>query len=118
VVAFCAIARGDEFFAGVRAGGLTVAAMRAWRDHHAYSSSDIAELIELRRQHEAEAFLTTEKDIVRLPDGLRRTLESAAPVHAARLVVRLQDEAAAVDQLAGFLPADWRERLSRVRQAP
>jgi tetraacyldisaccharide 4'-kinase len=118
VVAFCAIARGDEFFSGVRAGGLTVAAMRAWRDHHAYTESDVAELIELRRQHEAEAFLTTEKDLVRLPDELRRTLESAAPLHAARLVVRLQDEAAAVEQLAVFLPAQWRASLARVPQVP
>ncbi len=118
VVAFCAIARSEEFFSGVRTGGLAVVAMRAWRDHHAYSESDMAELIELRRQYDAEAFLTTEKDMMRLPVELRHTLESAAPLHAARLVVRLQNEAAAIDQLAGFLPAEWRARLVKVRQAP
>jgi tetraacyldisaccharide 4'-kinase len=95
-----------------------VVATRAWRDHHAYSESDMAELIELRRQYDAEAFLTTEKDMMRLPVELRHTLESAAPLHAARLVVRLQNEAAAIDQLAGFLPAEWRARLVKVRQAP
>ena len=78
----------------------------------------MAELIELRRQHEAEAFLTTEKDMMRLPAELRHTLESAAPLHTARLVVRLQDEAAAIDQLAGLLPAEWRARLAKVRQTP
>ncbi len=118
VVAFCAIARGDEFFSRVRSGGITVTAMRAWRDHHAYTERDVAELIELRRQHEAEAFLTTEKDMMRLPAELRHTLESAAPLHTARLVLRLQDEAAAIDQLAGLLPAEWRARLAKVRQAP
>jgi len=118
VVAFCAIARSEEFFSSVRACGLAVVATRAWRDHHAYSESDMAELIELRRQYDAEAFLTTEKDMMRLPVELRHTLESAAPLHAARLVVRLQNEAAAIDQLAGFLPAEWRARLVKVRQAP
>lgn len=104
VVVFCAIARGDEFFSAARSAGLRVAAMRAWRDHHPYSETDAAELIELRRQHDAEAFLTTEKDLVRIPAELRRMLESAAPLHVARLVVRLRDEAAAVDALLGILP--------------
>jgi tetraacyldisaccharide 4'-kinase len=118
VVAFCAISRGDEFFSGVRAGGITVAAVRAWRDHHAYSERDMAELIELGRQHEAEAFLTTGKDMMRLPAELRHNLESAAPLRAAKLVVRLQDEGTAVDQLIGLLPPESRARLDKVRHAP
>jgi tetraacyldisaccharide 4'-kinase len=118
VVAFCAIARGDEFFSGVRSGGVIVAAVRAWRDHHTYTERDIAELIELGRQHEAEAFLTTEKDSMRITNELRRTLESAAPLKAARLMVHLQDEAAALQQLAGFLPVEWRAQLGKVRRGP
>ena len=118
VVAFCAVARGDEFFSGLRVGGMMVAAMRAWRDHHAYTERDVAELIELRRQHEAEAFLTTEKDAVRIPVELRHMIESAAPLRVAKLVVRLQDEGAAIDQLAGFLPAEWPARIAGLRQTP
>ncbi|HUB17266.1 MAG TPA: tetraacyldisaccharide 4'-kinase [Acidobacteriaceae bacterium] len=105
VIAFCAIARVGEFFSGLRSCGITVAAMRAWRDHHAYTDRDIAELIELRRQHEAEAFFTTEKDMTRLNPYLRRMLESTAPLHAARLVVRLDDESGAIDRLLALLPA-------------
>lgn len=108
VVAFCAIARSEEFFSGVRSSGVTVAAMRAWRDHHAYTEPDIAELEELGRQHDAEAFLTTEKDMVRMPEELRHTLDSAAPLRVARLVVRLRDEAAAMDRLFELLPSQWR----------
>jgi len=107
VVAFCAIAREGEFFSGLRAAGIEVRAMRAWRDHHRYTQADIAELVEMRRQHEAEAFLTTEKDLMRLPGEWRAMLESAAPLHAARLVVRLSDEARAIDEVLGFLPANW-----------
>jgi tetraacyldisaccharide 4'-kinase len=117
-VAFCAIARTDEFFSGVRSSGITVTAMRAWRDHHSYTQSDIAELIELRRQHEAEAFLTTEKDLVRLQPELRRMLESAAPLHPAALVVQLHNEPAAIDQLFTLLPAGWQRSMTKVQPTP
>ncbi|MGC2496893.1 MAG: tetraacyldisaccharide 4'-kinase [Acidobacteriaceae bacterium] len=104
VVAFCAIARPEEFFSGLRSSGVQIAAMRAWRDHHLYTQGDIADLIELRRQHEAEAFVTTEKDHVRLTPESLRMLESEAPVQVARLRVRLRDEAAVIEQLCALLP--------------
>lgn len=110
VVAFCAIAREEEFFSGLRSRGIAVEAKRAWHDHHRYAETDIAELFELGRQHDAEAFLTTEKDLVRLDPEQRRLLEDSAPLHAVKLVVRLRDEAAAMDQLCGFVPARWREQ--------
>jgi tetraacyldisaccharide 4'-kinase len=105
VVAFCAIAREEEFFSGLRSKGVTLAALRAWRDHHTYIEPNIAELLELRRQHEAEAFVTTEKDSVRLLPEQRRVLESAAPLFIARLVVGLRDETAAMEQLCSLLTA-------------
>jgi tetraacyldisaccharide 4'-kinase len=108
VVAFCAIARPDEFFAGLRAEGCAVAASRSWRDHHVWSHADVASLLELQRQHQAEALVTTEKDLVRLSADHRRALESAAPLHAARLLVRLHDEAACIAELLALLPASVR----------
>ncbi|HEX4312093.1 MAG TPA: tetraacyldisaccharide 4'-kinase [Acidobacteriaceae bacterium] len=117
-VAFCAIARADEFFSGLRSAGISVAAVRAWRDHHTYTQANIAELMELRRQHGAEAFLTTEKDLVRLQPGLRRLLETAVPVHAVPLVVRLHDEALAIDQLVALLPAGWPRTMNKTAAAP
>jgi tetraacyldisaccharide 4'-kinase len=118
VVAFCAIARGDEFFAALRLRGVNVLATRAWRDHHRYTRGDMAELIELCRQHDAESFLTTEKDMVRLQSEQRRLLETAAPLHAARLVIRLQDEAGAIDRLLALLPTHSRERASKLQKTP
>ena len=103
VAAFCAIARPEEFFAGLAAAGVAVRARRAWRDHHVFSAADVAELLELRRQHEAEIFVTTEKDEVRLTPEQRRILAAAAPLHVARLTLRLHDEAAAMDELAALL---------------
>jgi tetraacyldisaccharide 4'-kinase len=118
VVAFCAIARAEEFFSGLRSSGTDVVAMRAWRDHHRFTEADVAELIELRRQHEAESFVTTEKDQVRLRPELQRRLESAAPVRAAKLSVRLRDESAAIDQLLALLPANGGERMGKLQQIP
>lgn len=103
-VAFCGIARPDEFFSGLRAAGVTLLATRFWRDHHRLTEADIAALIELQRQHQAEAFLTTEKDFVRLSANQRRALESAAPIHAVPLAVHLSDEQAALASLLSLLP--------------
>jgi tetraacyldisaccharide 4'-kinase len=107
-VAFCAIARPDEFFSGLRAAGVTLLATRSWRDHHRSAEADIASLLELQRQHQAEAFLTTEKDLVRLTADQRRALESAAPLHAVPLIVRLSDEPAAIAQIFDLLPPSAR----------
>lgn len=103
-IAFCAIARPEEFAAEVQRQGIALAATRFWRDHHRYREGDISALIALCRQHQAEAFLTTEKDLVRLSQAQRHALRAAAPLHTAKLVVRLHDEGAAIAQLLGFLP--------------
>ncbi|MGB6132257.1 MAG: tetraacyldisaccharide 4'-kinase [Acidobacteriaceae bacterium] len=103
-IAFCAIAHPDEFAAELQRQGIAVAATRFWRDHHRYGEADISALIALQRQHQAEAFLTTEKDLVRLSASQRQTLQAAAPLHTAKLVVRLRDEGAAIAQILGFLP--------------
>ena len=108
VIAFCAVGRPDEFLSGLRVRGVLVAAARAWRDHHRWSQHDIADLVELQRQHQADAFLTTEKDLVRLTPEQRQTLEGAASLHAAKLVVHLVDEPAAVAQMLALRPAPLR----------
>ena len=105
-MAFCAIARPEEFFAGLRGQGVAVAATRSWRDHHRYTAADVAELVEMGRQHGADALVTTEKDLVRLTPELRQRLEGAAPLHAARLTVRLRDEGAAMEGLMAMLGGD------------
>lgn len=103
VIAFCAIARPKEFFAELQRQGRVVVESRAWRDHHAYTSGDIAELTALARHHRVDAILTTEKDWVRLSPEQRQALESAAPLQVAKLTVRLEDEAAVTQALLGRL---------------
>jgi tetraacyldisaccharide 4'-kinase len=65
-VVFCGIARPEQFFAQVRAAGITPATEIIFRDHHAYSSRDIQTLLRARRESQADGFLTTEKDAINL----------------------------------------------------
>ena len=65
-VVFCGIARPEQFFAQVRAAGITPAAEVIFRDHHAYDRDDIQALIGARRDLQAGGFLTTEKDAINL----------------------------------------------------
>lgn len=103
-VAFCAIGRPEEFFAGLRARGANLAAVRGWRDHHRYGDGEIRLLIGAQREHNADAFVTTEKDLVRLTAEQREALERAAPVIAARLQVRIRDEERIAGELLAMLP--------------
>jgi tetraacyldisaccharide 4'-kinase len=65
-VVFCGIARPAQFFAQVRAAGISPAAEMIFRDHHAYGLHDFQALIQARRDSRADGFLTTEKDAVNL----------------------------------------------------
>jgi tetraacyldisaccharide 4'-kinase len=65
-VAFCGIARPEQFFAQVRAAGITPAGEVEFRDHHAYDRRDVERLLAMRAQLDAGGFLTTEKDAVNL----------------------------------------------------
>ena len=68
VVAFCGIARPEQFFAGLEAGGLRLAAQVTFRDHHRYTLGDLDRLRAAARAAGATAFVTTPKDEVRLRD--------------------------------------------------
>jgi tetraacyldisaccharide 4'-kinase len=65
-VAFCGIARPQQFFAQVHDAGITPAAEVVFRDHHSYHKKDIDRLLAMRSKTGAIGFLTTEKDAVNL----------------------------------------------------
>ena len=65
-VAFCGIARPQQFFAQVHDAGITPAAEVVFRDHHFYQTKDLDRLLAMRRKTGAVGFLTTEKDAVNL----------------------------------------------------
>jgi len=94
VLAFCGIARPEQFFAGLEAAGLRLAARRAFRDHHRYTAADLGRLAAEAKAAGAGALVTTEKDAIRLA-GLQ------APLHllTAGLRTEIEDEAAALEWL-------------------
>jgi tetraacyldisaccharide 4'-kinase len=100
VVAFCGIARPEQFFAGLEAGGMQLAARIAYADHHRYSVDDVERLREEMRKRGAVACVTTEKDRVRL-SGMAQTLAKALALKVASLRVEIEDEDAAVGWLLG-----------------
>jgi tetraacyldisaccharide 4'-kinase len=102
-VAFCGIARPEEFFFALRSQNVELAATLGLRDHQVYSEAEIERLAAMLRQHKAECFVTTEKDAARMTRAQRMRLEEAAPLHVARLEISLEDEDAVVRRLRGLL---------------
>jgi tetraacyldisaccharide 4'-kinase len=100
-VAFCGIARPEQFFAQVRDLKVEIAANVAFPDHHHYSQTDVDRLLKARADAGAAAFITTEKDVINL-GGLAKGLQ---PLHVARL--RMQLDAA---QVAGTILKTLEER--------
>jgi tetraacyldisaccharide 4'-kinase len=65
-VAFCGIARPQNFALQLRAAHVEPAAEAFYRDHHTYGEKDVRELLALRQRSQAGGFVTTEKDAVNL----------------------------------------------------
>ncbi len=86
-VVFCGIARPEQFFAQVRAAGITAAAEVEFRDHHAYDRSDVERLLAMRAKLGAGGFLATEKDAVNLGALLLRPELKPFAVAALRLTL-------------------------------
>jgi tetraacyldisaccharide 4'-kinase len=91
-IVFCGIARPANLFAMLRAQGVEPAAELAFPDHHPYSPADLDRIA--AASPEADGFLTTAKDAVKLPPG-----SLPGPVAVARLQVTFLDEAAALHHL-------------------
>jgi tetraacyldisaccharide 4''-kinase len=102
VVAFCGIARSDQFFAGLEAGGLHLASRIAFADHHRYDQHDLDCILGAARSVNAAAFVTTEKDRVRL-GKLTSQFPEMVPLVTARLKIEIEDQDAAVELLMSRL---------------
>jgi tetraacyldisaccharide 4'-kinase len=98
-LAFCALARPEGFFAMLAEAGVAAAVTRAFRDHHAYLPRDIEGLILLARARGADAFVTTEKDAVKLTPAMIERLHAVGPVLIAELRVELVGHRGQIDEL-------------------
>jgi tetraacyldisaccharide 4'-kinase len=67
VAAFCGIGNPESFQRTLEDVGATVAAFRAYPDHHAYSASDVEELRDWAAKQTKDCLVvTTQKDLVKL----------------------------------------------------
>ncbi len=66
VVVAAGIARPSELFQAVAAAGARVVATHAFRDHAAYTATEVRELAESAVRHQAAAVVVTPKDAVKL----------------------------------------------------
>jgi tetraacyldisaccharide 4'-kinase len=105
-VAFCGIARPEEFFSALAGMGLNLQQRVAFADHHRYTHEDLQRLVKLAVDGKADAFVTTEKDAVKLDPDLIQRLEQAAPMRVLRLSARLLDEESVVRALVERLAGD------------
>ena len=104
-VAFCGIARPQNFMLQLRKAGVEPAAEAIYRDHHAYTEADIRELLALRDKSEAGGFVTTEKDAINL-GGYFSTLQ---PLAVVPVKMELADPANALDTMLRIID----ERIKR-----
>ena len=102
VVAFCGIARPDQFFAGLEAAGLKVATRIAFPDHRRYTAADLKRLVAAARKTGAVALITTEKDKVRL-GNLSFAFPESLPLKTTRLRSEIEHEEEAIEWLVDWL---------------
>jgi len=96
-VAFCGIARPDQFFSGLEQADLDLAACKPFADHHAYQPNDLLQLANLAAESRA-TLLTTEKDATRI-GALAHLLPASIQLRTVGLVTEIEDEDAALDWL-------------------
>lgn len=94
-IVFCGIARPQNFVLQLRTAGIEPAAEAFFRDHHAYTESDVRDLLQLRQKSEAGGFVTTEKDAINLGEYL----SALDPLSVVPVKMDLADAPNAVDTM-------------------
>jgi tetraacyldisaccharide 4'-kinase len=98
VLAFCGIARPEQFFKALEAKDLHMVAQLAFPDHFRYPSAILEQNLAEARKAGAKALITTEKDLARL-GKLASIFPDSIPLLTARLSIEIEDVEAAMDWL-------------------
>lgn len=107
VVAFCGLARPQDFADALRGLGLVMMDFRSFGDHHAYTPAEIAGLWSQAKALGAQALVTSEKDEARLPAVLPLDLD----LWITRLELEFDEGPQALDQVLAWGLAPWGRRL-------
>ena len=87
LLAFCGIADPGSFQTALHSQNISPVWFRSFRDHRRYFYSDLKKLASLITQENGHGFITTEKDLVKLP----REFLDTHPVYILRMSVKLTD---------------------------
>ena len=109
-VAFCGIARPEQFFGSLEALGQKIALTMTFTDHYRYRELDIDDLLRLKNQTGADGFITTEKDAINL--GSFST--QLQPLRLARLRMELESP----EQALAAMLLTIKQRSGQQIQAP
>lgn len=94
-IAFSGIARPRQFLEGLKSAKMEIAGTLTFRDHHHYQQRDINRLLDLKKQTNADGFITTEKDLINLG-----TLSSQlSPLLTAQLRIELESPEQVVKEI-------------------
>jgi tetraacyldisaccharide 4'-kinase len=99
-VAFCGIARPEQFFTGLGVNGVNQAIKTVtFPDHHRYSQQDVAQLLSIKSAAGTQIFITTEKDRI----NLGPLASQLGPLNTVALSMELRDARSVVDDLINNL---------------
>ncbi|HUR45965.1 MAG TPA: tetraacyldisaccharide 4'-kinase, partial [Candidatus Saccharimonadales bacterium] len=88
----CAIGNADNFWALLRAAGVTLVDTRTYPDHHHYNDQEVDQINDLLRSHSADCLITTEKDVVNLPHPERFAGNFIVPAYWAEIDLSISCE--------------------------
>jgi tetraacyldisaccharide 4'-kinase len=102
-LAFCALARPDDFFQSLHRSGCDPLKTISFRDHHFYTVRDMEALAAQAYARNADSFVLTAKDACKLTPGLLAALTGAVPVVVADLVTTIENKERSAAELAALL---------------
>ena len=108
---FSGIARPAELRSMLAEAGVETAGTVVFRDHHRYRERDAARLVERARACDADGFVTTEKDAVKLNAEMRAMLAQVGELMVAELRVSFVEEHAAMQRIIALVPRLNRRRV-------
>ena len=100
---FSGIARPADFEAMLEAREIRAATTHRFRDHHLYTPEDIHALLQQAKAVNANGFLTTSKDAVKLDEASLTLLRAHGPVAVADAVATLHDRERCAEDLRHLL---------------
>ena len=112
-LAFCGLARPENFRASLEELGVETAGFVALQDHQRYSPAVVETLLQRGTQAGADGFVTTAKDAVKFTPAMRQQLQAVGPLSVCDVAVSLVDEAGCVRDVMALVKKAWDRRLHR-----